>query len=42
MWFAVVNNLPELILAICWSCVVFKAGDKFGHWRASKSLFHLR
>jgi hypothetical protein len=33
----VINNLPELIMAGCWTVVVFWVGSKFGRWRAKRS-----
>jgi TRAP-type uncharacterized transport system substrate-binding protein len=31
---AVMNNLPEMILGLCWSIVIFWAGRRFERWRA--------
>lgn len=36
MWVAVVNNLPEIALGLCWSGVVGFVGYKFGAWRAKR------
>jgi hypothetical protein len=35
MMIAIFNNLPELILGICWTAVVFTAGRRFQRWKAS-------
>ena len=29
MMIAVFNNLPELVLGLCWTCVVFTAGRRW-------------
>lgn len=36
MWIAVMNNLPELILGITWTAVVFFGGMKFGAWKSRR------
>ena len=33
---AVMNNLPELVMALTWTTVVFWAGRKFEAWRQSR------
>jgi hypothetical protein len=37
MMIAVFNNLPELILGITWSGVVFAGGRRFERWKASRN-----
>ena len=37
MWIAVMNNLPELILGLTWTVVVFIVGMKFQAWKNRKS-----
>lgn len=34
MWIAVVNNLPELAMGLCWTGFAFWAGRRFERWRA--------
>lgn len=36
MWVAVFNNLPEMLLGLCWSGVIFLAGRRFERWRAGR------
>lgn len=33
MMIAIFNNLPELILGLCWTGVVFTLGKRYGRWR---------
>lgn len=35
MMIAVLHNLPELIMGLTWSSVVFWTGRRFERWRAS-------
>lgn len=34
MMFAIINNLPELVLGIAWTGLVFRSGMTFARWRA--------
>lgn len=33
---AVISNIPEIMLGICWTSVSVYAGYRFGKWRASR------
>jgi hypothetical protein len=35
MLFAIINNLPELILGVTWTGVVFSAGRRYQRWKTS-------
>ncbi len=37
MWIAVVNNLPEMALGLCWTGVFFWIGRCFERWKASRT-----
>jgi hypothetical protein len=34
MMFAIINNLPELVLGLTWTGLVFRSGMAFARWRA--------
>lgn len=37
MWaVAIVNNLPEFVLGVCWTSVVFWTGRRFERWRTRR------
>lgn len=38
MWFAVVNNIPEIALGLCWSSVVFWTGRRFERKLGSRGI----
>lgn len=37
MLIAIFNNLPELILGLCWTGVVFASGRKFERWKSARA-----
>lgn len=37
MWIAVINNLPEVALGLCWSSVMFWFGRRFERRWPAKS-----
>lgn len=40
MWIAVFNNLPEIMLGLCWSYTCIWSGMRLERWRKSSRLFH--
>ena len=40
MWVALFNNIPEIMLGLCWSYTMVWCGMRFERWRNSDRPFH--